>query len=279
MLSLQFTMSIVALISDLGTKDHYVSLVKASLLNHNPTIIPVDITHEIGPGEIGDAAFLFRSVWNNFPFGSVFINGVSSYKQAGREHIIIEYQDRYLITADNGVFSLMFPEAQNEEYNIYLLDIEGAEDMRFPMSGVFAMAAAQITQGNLPDQWCERLSDLKKIKGLEPYMNGQDLVTQVIYVDHFGNLYFNLTKKLFEEVGKGRSFAIPVRAQTTINKFHDRFADVEIGSEVAFWGQNDYLVISMNRDGGGERAGTFSRLMNLALGDSLTISFHGDANR
>ena len=98
-------------------------------------------------------------------------------------------------------------------------------------------------------------------------------------IDHFGNLYFNLTKKLFEEIGKGRSFAIPVRSQTTINKFHERFVDVEVGNEVAFWGQNDYLVISMNREGGGDRAGTFNRLMNLDLGDSLTISFHGDANR
>lgn len=272
-------MSIVALISDLGTKDHYVSLVKVALLNHNPTIIPVDITHEVGPGEIGEAAFLFRSVWNNFPLGSVFMNGVSSYKLNTRDHIIIEYQDRFLITADNGVFSLMFPEVREEEVKIYLLNIEGEDNLRFPMSGVFAAAAARISQGNYPEQWCERKDNFTRIKGLEPYMNGQDLVMQVIYIDYFGNLYFNLTKELFEEARKGRSFAIPVRPQTTINKFHERFADVEIGSEVAFWGQNGYLVISMNRDGGGDRAGTFNRLMNLELGDSLTISFHGDTNR
>lgn len=279
MFSLEFIMSIVALISDLGTKDHYVSLVKAALLNYNPTIIPVDISHEVGTGEIGEAAFLFRSVWSSFPFGTVFLNGVGSYKQVGREHIIIEYQDRFLITADNGVFSLMFPEANADEFKLYLLNVEGVDDKRFPMSGVFALAASQITQGNFPSQWCESLSESRKIKGLEPYMNGQDLVTQVIYIDHFGNLYFNLTKTLFEEVGKGRSFAIPVRAQTTINKFHERFADVEVGNEVAFWGQNDYLVISMNREGGGSRASTFNKLMNLDLGDSLTISFHGDSNR
>jgi S-adenosylmethionine hydrolase len=272
-------MSIVALISDLGTKDHYVSLVKAALLNNNPTIIPVDISHEVGTGEIGEAAFLFRSVWNSFPFGTVFMNGISSYKNSSKEHIIIEYQDRYLITADNGVFSLIFPDVNVDDVKIYLLNIEAADDKRFPMSGVFALAAARIAQGNYPELWCEKLEGLIKIKGLEPYLNGQDIVTQVMYIDHFGNLYFNLTKKLFDEIGKGRSFAIPVRSQTTINKFHERFVDVEVGNEVAFWGQNDYLVISMNREGGGDRAGTFNRLMNLDLGDSLTISFHGDANR
>ena len=120
-------MSIVALISDLGTRDHYVSLVKAALLNNNPTIIPVDISHEVGSGEIGEAAFLFRSVWNSFPFGTVFMNGVSSYKLSNREHIIIEYQDRFLITADNGVFSLMFPEVSLEDLKIYRLNIEGEE--------------------------------------------------------------------------------------------------------------------------------------------------------
>ena len=110
-------------------------------------------------------------------------------------------------------------------------------------------------------------------------MLGQNIMMQVVYIYHFGNLYFNLTKKMFDEVGKGRSFAIPIRPQTTINKFHERFADVEVGNEVAFWGQNGFLVISMNREGGGDRASTFNKLIGLVLGDSLTISFHGDANR
>jgi S-adenosylmethionine hydrolase len=272
-------MSIVALISDLGTKDHYVSLVKAALLNNNPTIVPVDISHELGSGEIGEVAFLFRSVWESFPYGTVFMNGVSSYKQNGIEHVIVEYKDRYLITADNGLFSLMFMEAEEQEFKTYLLKLDGEDDSRFPMSGVFAKAAAQITQGNPPETWCIPYPELKKIKGLEPYMTGQDLIIQVNYIDKFGNLYFNLTKKMFEEIGKGRSFAIPIKPQTTINKFHSGFVDVEIGNEVAFWGQNNYLVISMNLEDGGDRAGTFNRLMALRLGDSLTISFHGDANR
>lgn len=279
MLSSQFIMSIVALISDLGTKDHYVSLVKAALLNNNPTIIPVDVSHEVGTGEIGEAAFLLKSVWNSFPFGTVFMNGVSSYKQDGREHIVIEYNDRYLITADNGLFSLMFPDVQMEEVKIFLLKMEGEDERRFPMSGVFAKAAAQITQGQVPENWCEQLSEMNRIKGLEPYMNGQDLVIHVNYIDQFGNLYFNLTREKFEEVGKGRSFAIPIKPQTTINKFHERFVDVEVGNEVAFWGQNNYLIISMNLDGGGERAGKFNTLMALFKGGSLTIYFHGDSNR
>ena len=193
-------MSIVALISDLGTKDHYVSLVKAALLNNNPTIIPVDISHEVGTGEIGEAAFLFRSVWNDFPLGTVFLSGIASYKIQGREHIIIEYQDRYVITADNGLFSLMFPEAEPEEIKIHVLNIEGADDKRFPLSGVFASAAARITQGNLPDEWCEPLSEFQKIKGLEPYMHGQDIIMQVVYIDHFGNLYFTFITESFTKL-------------------------------------------------------------------------------
>lgn len=272
-------MSIVALISDLGTKDYYVSLVKAALLNHNPQIIPVDISHSLSQGEIGEAAFMLRSVWENFPFGTIFLNGVSSMKSDGTEHIIIEYKNRYLITADNGTFSLMYQYDQIEDVQIYVLKLEGEDDMRFPLAGVFAAAAAHITQGNLPDSWCESKAETQRLKGLEPYSVGQDLIIQVIYVDYFGNLYFNLTKRLFDEVGKGRSFAIPFKPQTTINKFHERFMDVEEGSEVAFWGQNGFLIISMNRGSGGKTGGKFDRLMGHTLGDSLTISFHGDENR
>ncbi len=272
-------MSIVALISDLGTKDYYVSLVKAALLNHNPHIIPVDISHSLSQGEIGETAFMLRSVWENFPFGTVFLNGVSSMKHGSTEHIIIEYRNRYLITADNGTFSLMYQYDVIEDFKVFLLKLEGEDDKRFPMSGVFAKAAALISQGNNPENWCECIEDMYKLKGLEPYTVGQDLVIQVIYADHFGNLYFNLTKRLFDEVGKGRSFAIPFKPQTTINKFHERFVDVEEGSEVAFWGQNGFLIISMNRGFGGKTGGKFDRLMGHTVGDSLTISFHGDENR
>ncbi|MFM7722257.1 MAG: SAM-dependent chlorinase/fluorinase, partial [Bacteroidota bacterium] len=99
-------MSIITLISDLGLKDHYVSLVKARLLNANPTCIPVDVSHVVGTSQVDHAAFLLRSIWNEFPFGTVHLNGVDSYLEKGTNHLIVEFQNRYVVTADNGLIPM-----------------------------------------------------------------------------------------------------------------------------------------------------------------------------
>jgi S-adenosylmethionine hydrolase len=272
-------MSIVTLISDLGLKDHYVSLVKARLLNANPTCIPVDVSHVVGTGQVDHAAFLLRSIWNDFPYGTVHMNGVDSYLDKGTSHLVVEYQNRFVITADNGLMPMAFPSVDRSEMLIHEIHLPNTDSTQFPMSGIMSEAAARISRGDTLEGWTVLRADfIKDTKGLQPYYNGTQLLVQVFYIDHFGNLYFNISKDEFDYYSKGRSFAIQLKANTSINKFHNSFSDVKLGSEVAMWGQNNLLIATMNLDQGGEKAGNLSRLMKLNLGDTVTIDFHGDPN-
>ena len=272
-------MSIITLISDLGLKDHYVSLVKARLLNANPTCIPVDVSHVVGTSQVDHAAFLLRSIWNEFPFGTVHLNGVDSYLEKGTNHLIVEFQNRYVVTADNGLIPMAFPRIDRSEMKLYVIDLPDADSTQFPMSGIMSEAAARISRGDSFDGWTKPIDNfINDIKGLEPYYNGTQLLVQVFYIDHYGNLYFNITKDEFDFYCKGRSFAIQLKANTSITKFHNSFGDVKLGKEVAIWGQNNLLIATMNLDQGGEKAGNLSRLMKLNLGDTVTIDFHGDTN-
>lgn len=272
-------MSLITLISDLGLKNHYVSLVKARLLNANPMCIPVDVSHLVGTSQVDHAAFLLRSIWNEFPFGTVHLNGVDSYLDKGASHVIVEFENRYIITADNGLVPMAFPRADRNDMMIYEIVLPDSDATQFPMSGIMSEAAARISRGDSLEGWTNPLANfVNDKKGLEPYYNGTQLFVQVFYIDHYGNLYFNITKDEFDFYSKGRSFAIQLKANTSINKFHNSFGDVKLGSEVAMWGQNNLLIATMNLDQGGEKAGNLSRLMKLNLGDTVTIDFHGDPN-
>jgi len=273
-------MSIVTLISDLGSKDHYVALVKATLLNNNPTCLPIDVTHEIGTGETGEAAFLLRSIWNHFPLGTVHVNGVASYfNHEVKQHLVVEYDNRFVITADNGFFPLAFPNLELAQCRMFKLDLHDADHVKFPMSGAFAVAAARITQGEHPETFCEEIAEIRVVSGLRPYLMGTSLYCHVLHIDHFGNCYFNITEDEFEDYRKGRSFAVIVKHNLSFTSFNQHFAEVEGGRQFVTWAQNGYLMITMNVDKGGEKAGTFNKLIGLKLGDSIQIDFHGDPNR
>ncbi len=48
--------SIITVLTDFGTKDHYVASMKGVILNINPDCTIVDITHEVTPHDIQEGA-------------------------------------------------------------------------------------------------------------------------------------------------------------------------------------------------------------------------------
>ncbi|UCD30629.1 MAG: SAM-dependent chlorinase/fluorinase, partial [Planctomycetota bacterium] len=53
-------MPIITLMTDFGTRDHYVAVMKGMILQINPKATIVDITHEIGSQDLFQAAFVLR---------------------------------------------------------------------------------------------------------------------------------------------------------------------------------------------------------------------------
>ena len=54
-------MSIITLLSDFGTDDAYVGIMKGVILGVNPAVTIVDITHAIAPQDLVQAAFTIAS--------------------------------------------------------------------------------------------------------------------------------------------------------------------------------------------------------------------------
>ena len=54
-------MAIITLTTDMGVKDHYVAVVKGSILGQAPGAVIVDISHQIPPFDNAQAAFVLRN--------------------------------------------------------------------------------------------------------------------------------------------------------------------------------------------------------------------------
>ena len=100
-------MAIITFLSDFGTKDHYVAAVKATILAKNPAALIVDISHFVEAGHIGQASFLLKSVWKDFPPGTVHLVAVDDPNSVPTDYIALKMDDHYFVGPDNGLFGLI----------------------------------------------------------------------------------------------------------------------------------------------------------------------------
>src|SRR4051794_31690541 len=63
----------ITLLTDFGTVDSYVAELKGVLLSNTPSVILVDVTHHIAPGDIRSAAYVLGRTWHRFPSGTVHL--------------------------------------------------------------------------------------------------------------------------------------------------------------------------------------------------------------
>ncbi|MGD9133294.1 MAG: SAM-dependent chlorinase/fluorinase, partial [Desulfobacterales bacterium] len=66
-------MSVISILSDFGTDDEYVGVMKGVMLSICPSAAIVDITHQIDPQDIHQAAYMVPSYYHFFPEGTVHI--------------------------------------------------------------------------------------------------------------------------------------------------------------------------------------------------------------
>jgi S-adenosylmethionine hydrolase len=102
---------IVALVSDFGTRDHYVGSMKAVVLSVCPEATLVDITHEIAPQDVLGGALELAAAYRYFPAGTVFLAVVDPGVGSGRRAIAADAGGYRFVGPDNGVLSLALLDA------------------------------------------------------------------------------------------------------------------------------------------------------------------------
>ena len=70
----------------------------------------------------------------------------------------------------------------------------------------------------------------------------------VCYIDKYGNIITNITKKIFNEVGKEKSFRIFLtRSEYSIEKIYNNYNEVIEGERIAIFGSSGFLEIAINK--------------------------------
>lgn len=239
-------MAIITLISDMGTRDHYVAAVKGAIHSQLKDATIVDISHAIAPFNNMHAAFVLRNAWPEFPEGTIHIIGVNPEADGQTPHVAARYRGHYFIGADNGIFSLLFDGKPDELVELTIkLD---TDHLAFPTKNIFVKAACHLARGGIAGALGRKLQGVREQINVRPVVMDDTIKGEVIHVDHYGNLVTNITKELFTSVVRHRGFRLSFgRSMNDITKIHKTYSDVPPGERVAFFGDSGYLEVAVNK--------------------------------
>ena len=127
------THSIITLLTDFGTKDHYVGAMRGVILGINPHATIVDIAHHISRQSIIEGAFLLSSVYPYFPQGTIHLAVVDPGVGSERKPILVKGENFFFIGPDNGIFGLIYD--QLKKFSVY--ELTNAHFFLKPVSATF----------------------------------------------------------------------------------------------------------------------------------------------
>jgi S-adenosylmethionine hydrolase len=255
-------MSIVTLTSDWNSDDYYSAAVKGTILNRCPGTLVVDITNKVPSFNIALAAFQLKHAYRHFPSDTIHIIAVNGNSKEKCPYLALKADSQYFIGYDNGIFGLLFDQDPEE-----MVSIESSGAGTFPELSVFAAAACEIIQSGKLSGLGSKCIQLYKQVPMLPAIDESVINGSVIYIDSYKNAFTNISRELFDQIGKGRPFEIFVQSNhNRINRLNFGYSDSSLGEMLALFNSLGLLEIAIN-------GGNAAELLNLALNSSVRIKF------
>lgn len=183
---------VIAILTDFGAGDWYVGAMKGVIAGINSDVLLVDITHDVTPCSIVEAAFALKSCYRFFPRGTVFLVVVDPGVGTERRPIALEAGDRLFVGPDNGVFGLVL-ERESLTWCVELKQKVPPESATFHGRDIFAPAAARLSLRTEPGELGPLIDEPTPLSLPSPQrVSGNELRGEILYVDRFGNLITNI---------------------------------------------------------------------------------------
>lgn len=256
-------MQIVSLTTDFGHKDHYVAELKAALLANKSDFVIIDVSHSVEPYDIVQAAYLLKNSITSFPEDSIHLVGVHLHYKRKSEMICFQKHGRYFIGPNNGVFTLIYDDLNEEDIFV----IADNPEKLSSTSAVLAHAAAYIGHGLPLNEIGPQLEILNRKISIQPVVTGNQIRATIIHIDHYENVIVNLRREQFEKIRDGRRFSLYYKQNDPITFLSKDYGDVAVGDVLAFFNPGGYLEIAVNT----EKA---SSLLNLNKNETIQINFY-----
>lgn len=247
---------IITLLTDYGTRDHYVACLKGVILTIAPRARIVDITHEIEPQQVGQGAFVLRQAWSWFPPGTIHVVVVDPGVGGERRIVLGRYDERFVIAPDNGLLTFVHRDFVAEAVHVlenrrlFLPSVSRT----FHGRDIMAPVAAHLA-GGVPPREVGRITDHLEMLPVLHRATGEGKVLRgsVLYVDRFGNMITNVAADQLDLLAPDRCTLRVEVGGELLGPVLRTFSDVAPGEPAALVGGTAMLEIVVNQGRAADR--------------------------
>ena len=236
---------VITLTTDFGDGSPYVGALKGVILRENAAATLVDLSHNISPQDVRQAAILLAEATPWFPAGSIHLAVVDPGVGTDRAILYTECCDQRYLVPDNGLLSLIASRQppskmiRVEEAEFWLPDVSAT----FHGRDIFAPVAARLSLGLDPERLGPRMPFMVELEWPQPSLESNRISGQVLTVDTFGNLITSIPGALIEHHARGQ-LAVECEGHT-VQDYVRTYGSRTAGTAVALIGSCGCLELSV----------------------------------
>jgi S-adenosylmethionine hydrolase len=181
---------VITLLTDFGSADPYVGMMKGVIATICPAANVIDITHEVPPQDIRTGAFFLERSFRYFPTGTIHVAVVDPGVGTSRKPLAVRSKGHLFVGPDNGLLSLAARRPR-------AVTLTRTSHFREPVShtfhgrDIFAPVAARLAAGAAWESLGRATRRIVKLPSLSPRRIARGMRGTVASVDRFGNLITN----------------------------------------------------------------------------------------
>lgn len=267
--------------TDFGLSDGAVSAMYGVAISVDSALRIFDLTHDIPQYNIWEASYRLYQTITYWPEGTVFISVVDPGVGSDRLSVVVKTADnQYIVTPDNGTLTHI-----NKHIGIVEARIIDETVNRLPRSGesytfhgrdVYAYTGARLAAEVITfEEVGPKIDVADNIILQQPVPSIDDGIisgTVDILDVRFGNLWTNINRELFTEVGivHGNTLEVTIANNTqqvyrNSMTFGRSFADSRLGEPLLYVNSVDKLGVAINQ-------GSFAKAYEIGTGANWKIS-------
>lgn len=261
---------VITLTTDFGMEDGNVAVMKGVILGLNPHASIVDLSHDIPPQDIADAAYVLRRAYAYFPSGTIHVVVVDPGVGTERRPIAVKSAHAFYVAPDNGVLSYVLEELRNTGEEMRIVNLTNPAYWLPQVSSVFhgrdlfAPVAAHLSLGVEIEALGPEIDEVVTLPPPRLEIHPAKITGEVTHVDHFGNLLTNISYSDLMLLGDSVTTKV---GQTEISGLTITFAEGQTGEPIAYIDSSGHLAIAVV-DGSAEQ------LLRTQVGDLVVVEAH-----
>jgi S-adenosylmethionine hydrolase len=262
--------TIVALLSDFGTQDHYVAAMKGAVLSVCPDAQLVDVVHDLAPHDVEAGSFVLAAAVEGFPAGTVFLAVVDPGVGTSRRSLAVQTEAHRFVAPDNGLLTHIL--ADHHTARVHAITNAGL--FRFHVSptfhgrDVFGPVAGHLARGMPIEEVGPPVDDPQRLPLPAVRLRGhQEWEGEVVHVDRFGNLTTNVSDRALSEMLEhfgGDPTEVVVVVEGAVLPLVRTYGDVSEGEPCALVGSSRRLEVAVH-------GGNAARILGAARGAAVRI--------